>query len=380
MEVYGRSNIRNGSHPDTGAEWAPPGSETDLEESMQRLGIWGRERYPERPGAPLCSYYMRTGVCGYGSKCRFNHPRDRGSVGAAQFGAGVYPERPGELTCQFYLRTGTCKFGASCKFHHPRNAAGSLINVPLNINGYPLRPEEKECSYYLKMGHCKYGLTCKYHHPQPPGISPGHPPATARPFYPTVQSLPGPPPSTEHYSGATTANFRATRPPLLPASYLHSAAYAPVLIHPGMVPVPNWSFSAPVSPSLSTGAQHSNGLASVYGVSTMASSPSAFPGPYSHLQAASPGPTRSVLNEKCFPERPGQPECQHYMKTGSCKFGSTCRFHHPPGWNASNINCAFSPLGLPLRLGVQACAFYTQKGFCKFGLNCKFDHPMKMRE
>lgn len=104
----------------------------------------------------------------------------------------------------------------------------------------------------------------------------------------------------------------------------------------------------PVSPSLSPGAQPSNGLASVYGISQMASSSTAFPGPYSPLQAST-GPSSSAQNEKQFPERPGQPECQHYMKTGNCKFGSSCRYHHPPGWNASNVNIAFSPLGLPLR-------------------------------
>lgn len=33
--------------------------------------------YPERPGEPDCSYYIRTGLCRFGSTCRFNHPRDR---------------------------------------------------------------------------------------------------------------------------------------------------------------------------------------------------------------------------------------------------------------------------------------------------------------
>lgn len=30
--------------------------------------------YPDRPGEPDCIYYLRTGSCGYGSNCRFNHP------------------------------------------------------------------------------------------------------------------------------------------------------------------------------------------------------------------------------------------------------------------------------------------------------------------
>lgn len=30
--------------------------------------------YPDRPGEPDCLYYLRTGMCGYGSNCRYNHP------------------------------------------------------------------------------------------------------------------------------------------------------------------------------------------------------------------------------------------------------------------------------------------------------------------
>lgn len=52
------------------------------EESMWGLGFGGggEVQYPERPGEPDCSYYLRTGTCSYGEKCRYNHPRDRASV------------------------------------------------------------------------------------------------------------------------------------------------------------------------------------------------------------------------------------------------------------------------------------------------------------
>lgn len=50
-------------------------------EPMWRLGLGDEaESYPERPDEADCIYYLRTGLCGYGSRCRFNHPRDRGSV------------------------------------------------------------------------------------------------------------------------------------------------------------------------------------------------------------------------------------------------------------------------------------------------------------
>lgn len=29
---------------------------------------------PDRPGEPDCIFYLRTGSCGYGNNCRFNHP------------------------------------------------------------------------------------------------------------------------------------------------------------------------------------------------------------------------------------------------------------------------------------------------------------------
>ena len=59
-------------------------------ESTGRLGLWDGEAYPERPGMLECAYYMRTGVCGYGAKCRYNHPRDRASVGPLGHDHGSY--------------------------------------------------------------------------------------------------------------------------------------------------------------------------------------------------------------------------------------------------------------------------------------------------
>nr|XP_043609327.1 zinc finger CCCH domain-containing protein 32 [Erigeron canadensis] len=376
MELYGR---RNGDHNHQQSEWIqhqqqpPGGPDTGLEESMRRLGLLGGrgggEYYPERPGMADCAYYMRTGTCGYGNKCRYNHPPDRGTSagGGARIAAvGAYPERPGEPPCQYYLRTGTCKFGASCKFHHPRHAGGSLSNVPLNTYGYPLRPDEKECSYYLKTGQCKFGITCKFHHPQPTGES--VPPASARPFYSTVQSPSAP--SPEQYAGPS-AGYRVARPPLAPGSY-PPGAYGPILLSPGMVPLPNWSpYSGRVSPVLSPGAQPS-----VYGVNTSAPP---FAAQYRPM-TPSPGPISSSQTERVFPERPGQPECQYYMKTGDCKFGASCKYHHPPDWAIAKDNCMLSPMGLPLRPGVEPCNFYMQNGHCKFGRTCKFDHPLPAGE
>ncbi|CAA7044205.1 unnamed protein product [Microthlaspi erraticum] len=372
MDMYGRNPAMSVSQSAQGPEWSPGDADTGLEESMWRLGL-ASEAYPERPGAPDCAYYMRTGVCGYANRCRYNHPRDRASVEAAVRATGQYPERIGETPCQFYLKTGTCKFGASCKFHHPKNAGGSMSQVAVNMYGYPVREGENECSYYLKTGQCKFGITCKFHHPQPAGsttVPPPPPPpppasASAPQFYPSVQSL-----MPDHY-GAPSSSLRVART-LLPASYMQGA-YGPMLLTPGVVPIPGWSpYSAPVSPALSPGAQHAVGATSLYGVAQLSSTTPSLPGVYPSL----PSPTGVLQKEQTFPERPGEPECQYYLKTGDCKFGTSCKFHHPRDRVPPRANCVLSPIGLPLRPGVQRCTFYVQNGFCKFGSTCKFDHPM----
>jgi len=50
-----------------------------------------------------------------------------------------------------------------------------------------------------------------------------------------------------------------------------------------------------------------------------------------------------------FPERPGEPECSYFLKTGDCKFKSNCKFHHPKNRIARLPPCSLSDKGLPLR-------------------------------
>lgn len=372
MEPYGKSGTTTTSssaaavQSDPQSDWNTP--ETGIGESMRQLVIGGSDSYPERPGEPNCVYYMRTGSCGYGARCRFNHPRNRSSAAGTLREPIEYPEREGQPVCQYYLKTGNCKFGASCKFHHPKHGSGSFSNVSLNNHGYPLRPGEKECSYYVKTGQCKFGITCKFHHPQPAGTSVSAP---APAFYQTVQSSLIP--STQHYGASSS--WQVARPPALSSSYVQGA-YSHVFLPPGMVPFPGWSpYAAPVSPVASPSAQSIFAGGQFYGVSQLSPSAPAYAGPYPSLPSSA-NVSSNIQNESIFPERPGQPECLYYMRTGHCKYGSSCRYHHPPEWMTSNISSGYSHMGLPLRPGAPPCSFYAQHGVCKFGPTCKFDHPM----
>ncbi|KAJ7955059.1 Zinc finger CCCH domain-containing protein [Quillaja saponaria] len=371
MERYGRTS--EGSQSDPSPEWTGQGGETRTEESTWKLELGGGESYPERPDEADCNYYLRTGFCGYGSRCRFNHPRDRGTViVAARTGGGEYPERVDQPLCQYYMRTGACKFGASCKYHHPRQGGSSVTPVSLNYYGYPLRLGEKECSYYVKTGQCKFGATCKFHHPQPgiqvpapstvPPVAPVPMPVPSPSFYPNVQP-PSVPPSQQY-------GMMVARPPLLPGSYVQSP-YGHVVISPTMVPFQSWTpYQAPLSPVVPSTSQPNVTSAQIYGITPISSSSPACTRPDQSSHSSS-----SIQKEHSFPERPGQPECQYYLRTGDCKFGSSCRYHHPPELIAPKTSIVLSPIGLPLCPGAPPCSHYAQRGVCKFGPACKFDHP-----
>lgn len=298
--------------------WVPEGGIPDWKEAP----VVPNEEYPERPGEPDCPYYIKTQRCKYGSKCKFNHPREEAAVSVET--QDSLPERPSEPMCTFYMKTGKCKFGLSCKFHHPKDIQlpsssqdiGSSVGLTSepdatnnphvtftpalyhNSKGLPVRSGEVDCPFYLKTGSCKYGATCRYNHPE----------RTA--FIPQAAGV--------NYSlvSSNTANLNL-----------------------GLV-TPATSF-------------------------------------YQTLTQ----PTLGVISAT-YPQRPGQSECDYYMKTGECKFGERCKFHHPADRLSAMTkqapqqpNVKLSLAGYPRREGALNCPYYMKTGTCKYGATCKFDHP-----
>lgn len=101
---------------------------------------------------------------------------------------------------------------------------------------------------------------------------------------------------------------------------------------------------------------------------------------------------------------------QFYLKTGTCKFGASCKFHHPKHSGGSMSHVPLNIYGYPLRpvwillliflvelmfqvcfgiltylsynahlcllyQGEKECSYYLKTGQCKFGITCKFHHP-----
>ncbi|KAK8517829.1 hypothetical protein V6N13_127983 [Hibiscus sabdariffa] len=318
-----------------------------INDDNQEVSVSKSASYPDRPGEPDCSYYLRTGACGYGNNCRFNHP----AFDAQPVQAGHYreelPERAGQPDCGYFIKTGTCKYGSTCKYHHPkdRNGAGPVI---FNILGLPMRQDEKSCPYYMRTGSCKFGIACKFHHPQPASPGAGLPVGSS--FLP---------PSGVPYAGGLPT-WSLPRAPYVSGPRLQSQSYMPVIVSPSqsMIPAPGWSTYMGTMNPVSSAVVVGSNLA------------------YNAVNPAESGSSgKLLLDASNFPERPDQPECRYYMNTGTCKYGSDCKFHHPKERIANSAVNGIGPLGLPSRPGQAVCSSYTMYGLCKYGPTCRFDHP-----
>ncbi|RDY04776.1 Zinc finger CCCH domain-containing protein 43, partial [Mucuna pruriens] len=308
------------------------------------------QQYPLRPEAEDCAFYLKTGNCKFGFNCKFNHPLRRKNQ-ARKENEGEreeQAERSEQTECKYYLRSGGCKFGKACKFNHTKGKYSASPIVDLNFLGLPIRVGEKECHYYMRTGSCKFGANCKFNHPDPTAVGGGDSPSG----YGNGSSI-----SLQGVSQSSISQWSSTR------TLNESTPFVPVILspNPGVSPRSSeWNgYQAPVYLS-----ERSLHPPSTYVINNPAMETNV----YMHH------PKQMQVEE--FPERPGEPECSYFLKTGDCKFKSNCKFHHPKNRIARLPPCNLSDKGLPLRPDQNVCTYYSRYGLCKFGPACKFDHPI----
>ncbi|KAG7653106.1 Zinc finger CCCH-type [Arabidopsis suecica] len=315
-------------------------SSDKIEDAFRKMkvtenGVEESNPYPDRPGERDCQFYLRTGLCGYGSSCRYNHPTHLPQDVA--YHKEELPERIGQPDCEYFLKTGACKYGSTCKYHHPKDRNGAQP-VIFNVIGLPMRQGEKPCPYYLRTGTCRFGVACKFHHPQPDN---GHSTAYGMSSFPSA--------GLQYASGLTMMSTYGTLPrPQVPQSYV------PIMVSPsqGLLPPQGWA------PYMAA----SNFM---YNVKNQ---------PY--YSGSSTSMAMAVALNRGLSESSEQPECRFFMNTGTCKYGDDCKYNHPGVRISQPPPNLINPFVLPARPGQPACGNFRSYGFCKFGTNCKFDHPM----
>ncbi|KAL4554533.1 hypothetical protein LXL04_039364 [Taraxacum kok-saghyz] len=328
--------------------------------------------YAQRPGEKDCAHYMLTRTCKFGDSCRFDHPMWVPEGGIPDWKEVLttseeLPERPGAPDCPYFLKTQKCKFGPRCKFNHPKDKVAPLALLE-NTEGaeLPERPSEPPCVFYMKTGKCKFGTTCKFHHPKDIIITP------------EVEIGNG-----EAFTGGV-ANANMT---LFTPAMLHNSKGLPV--RPGEVDCPFYLKTGSCKYGATCRYNHPERYA-INPPGTIVSTPAA------HLTFGMVNPVSSVMQTvdprlaqptlglapTVYPQRPGQMECDYYMKTGICMFGERCKYHHPVDRSAhaqsakeAQLSVKLTLAGLPRREGAIHCPYYMKTGACKYGVTCRFDHP-----
>ncbi|KAF8049995.1 hypothetical protein N665_2070s0003 [Sinapis alba] len=321
-------------------------SSENIEDTLRRMKVNEEQSslYPDRrPGELDCQFFLRTGQCGYGDSCRYNHPLTHLPQGVF-YQRDELPERIGQPDCEYFLKTGACKYGSTCKYHHPkdRNGAGPVL---FNVLGYPMRQGEKPCPYYMQKGLCRFGVACKFHHPHPnPQPHNGHATTYGMSSFPSV-GFP--------YAGGLTMMS------LPPATY---GVMPPPATYGGAMPRPQVPYPQAYMPFMVAPSQ---GLPPPQGWSTfMADSSSSASVPVAVT------PQHQSLSDRA--------ECRFFMNTGTCKYGVDCKYSHPKEKVLPSPPNLLNSVVLPARPGQPACGNFKAYGFCKYGENCKFDHPMPL--
>ncbi|CAK9172592.1 unnamed protein product [Ilex paraguariensis] len=337
-------NENEGDGDDGGATFMPVSNDGTYNRRLRRY------HHPLRPDAMECAYYMKTGTCKFGSNCKFNHPPSRKNQGAKEKVKQneESPERPRQTECKYHLTPGGCKYGNSCRYSHITGKTSVAPILEFNFLGLPIRLGEKVCPYYMRNGSCQYGSNCRFNHPDPTAVEDGDSPS--RYGNGGSVSLQGP-------SISAMTSWSSPR-------MNEAASYVPMMFTPTQgvsSPNPEWSrYQAPVyQPS-----ESSQPIPPAFAMKNPAADTSF----YNYPQLQMP------VDE--FPERPGQPECSYFLKTGDCKYRSNCKFHHPRSRLPKAPPCILSDKGLPLRPDQEICSHYNRYGLCKFGPACKFDHPI----
>ncbi|CAN6444579.1 unnamed protein product [Victoria cruziana] len=334
--------------------------------------------YPQRPGEKDCAHYMLTRTCKFGDKCKFDHPLWVPEGGIPDWKeipfipSDALPDRPGEPDCPYFLKTQKCKYGLRCKFNHPKdkleNPTSNVETVDKSV--LPERPSEPACAYYMKTGNCKFGATCKFHHPK------DH----------VVPAVDANPEETDAVAPLTVNSTEKADKPFIPVTpaLLHNSKGLP--IRPGEADCPFYLKTGSCKYGATCRFNHPDRNAATLTQAVISSPALGILNPVSATlphATINPWLTQSAVTPSIYPQRPGQMECDYYMKTGECKFGERCKFHHPMDRTATSVAAIKSAqssvkltlAGLPRREGEIACAFYMKTGTCKFGVTCRFDHP-----
>ncbi|KAL9991689.1 putative transcription factor C3H family [Helianthus debilis subsp. tardiflorus] len=327
----------------------------DLEN--QTKNVKAAYHYPLRLDAEDCAYYIRTGMCKFGSNCKFNHPLRRKNQPIKETKKQKEEnvvERHAHTECKYHTSSAGCKYGKACKFNHGRGKSVKTPVAEYNFLGLPIRPGEKECPYYMRNGSCKYGPSCRFNHPDPTAVGGDDVPTTYANDAPTSYGNEGPLPlqPAPQPNIPNMPSWSAPRTPDPTAAFVPPMVYPPTQNMPP--PNPDWNgYQAPAH--LYPSSEQGLPIPPAFFLNNPQNNNTNM---YTHHHQQQP----MLVSE--YPERPGQPDCSYFMKTGDCKYRTSCKFNHPQSRTTTTLR------------DQNICTYFSRHGTCKYGAACKYDHPV----
>ncbi|CAN6281854.1 unnamed protein product [Urochloa humidicola] len=299
-----------------------------------------KQEHVDHPQRPECPFLRRFGNCKFASSCQYYHPKDKFQCryhpndkfpsryhskdnfqsiyhprrDQPLAGLKVYPERPGKPECPFYMKIGSCKFGADCKFHHPKDSTPSMQGPES-----PKRSEHHPAARIPSMqgpASPERSVAANEHHPTARITLQDH-------MY-QQQKCPERPgqPDCQYYMQFGKCKFQSACIFNHPKDILSSGwqpAECPFYKKTGTCQFGSaCEFSHPQDRCSSTGEAIDDGT------------------DYEHDFVTKSDNVLQKQEKTMYPERPGEPECSHYMKYGYCKFQNGCKFHHPTDRSSRN--------------------------------------------
>lgn len=172
-------------------------------------------------------------------------------------------------------------------------------------SSYPLRPGEPDCRDFLRTGRCKYGESCKYNHPTNVEVgggvrptNPGEPLFPVRPNEPPCQYF------LKHGTCKFGQSCKFNHPSGMSAGFQGVQGVNNTVLPSGLV-----FLTTNNAPSYTVdsngGLRHSGSLGEVASL------------------------TAAPANVQILPQRPNEQNCIYFLRNGRCKYGPTCKFHHP---------------------------------------------------
>ncbi|KAL3918821.1 MAG: hypothetical protein SGILL_004056 [Bacillariaceae sp.] len=172
----------------------------------------------------------------------------------------------------------------------------------------------EDCRDFLRTGRCKYGASCKYNHP--PNVQSGGgmkaPIDPSEPLYPLRPNEP----VCQYFVKHGTCKFgqacKFNHPPQMAGTGGNMMNGNSVLV------------SMPIAGRKQDGTQ-------------------------GHGMWA----TGNDSGVQILPQRPDEPNCIYFLKNGRCKYGATCRYHHPLNYHDRNGRAGYEENGRPRHAVVQ---------------------------